>query len=97
MSSALRNSSSSNNAMIEPSINGTIISRNIADANDALTVNLTNASSTGLILDAQAAGSTKASIEKDGSVNTTAMFKYGSSAYTVYNSVDKSIDFVFID
>jgi hypothetical protein len=57
-----------NNAYVNTSSTGTIISRNIADANDALTVNLANPSSTGLILDAQAAGTTVASIAKNGTV-----------------------------
>jgi hypothetical protein len=91
----LYNSSNNDNSSVVVPNTGTVISRNVADANDALTVNLVHASSTGLILDAQAAGATKASIEKDGSVNTTARFKYGSNAYTEYNATDKSIDFVF--
>jgi len=93
--SGVANASSVNNARVDLNTTGTVIQRNIADANDALTINQAHASSTGLILDAQASGTTKASIEKDGSINTTSMFKYGSSAYTVYNTVDKSIDFVF--
>lgn len=62
----LGNITALNNSYIQTLITGTLISRNIADANDALTVNLQNASSTGLILDAQAAGTTVSSISKAG-------------------------------
>jgi hypothetical protein len=50
---------------------GTLISRNIADANSALIVNQVHASSTGNILELQGAGTTQASIAKDGIANFT--------------------------
>lgn len=48
----LTNSTSGNNATINPGAAGTVISRNVADANNALTVNLNNASSTGNVIQA---------------------------------------------
>jgi hypothetical protein len=89
-----------NNANINTSAGGTTISRNIADANDALTINLQNASSTGLILDAQAAGTTVASIAKNGTVTApsvvaTSTVKIG--AWTLsQNGTSGSLDFVVV-
>jgi hypothetical protein len=89
-----------NNAFISLPTTGTTISRNIADANDALTVNLANASSTGLILDAQAAGTTVASIAKNGTVTApsvvaTSTVKIG--AWTLsQNGTSGSLDFVVV-
>jgi hypothetical protein len=90
------NINNSQNARIQVTDDGAVISRNIADANDALTVNLANASSTGLILDAQAAGTTVASIAKDGTVTTpnvvaTSTVKIGS--WTLSEGATGSLDF----
>jgi hypothetical protein len=79
---------------------GTIISRNVADANDALTVNLVNASSTGLILDAQAGGTTVASIAKNGTVTApsvvaTSTVKIGAWVLS-QNGTSGSLDFVVV-
>ena len=63
------NSGSSNYAYVNVANNGTIISRNIADANPSLIVNLANASSTGDILRLQFAGANKLEITKDGFIN----------------------------
>lgn len=65
--SNLSNQLASNNAVIQPTIAGTRITRNIGDANTCLAVNQSNAASTGLIVDFQFIGSTKASIDKTGS------------------------------
>jgi len=87
--------STASNAYIQTAATGTFISRNVADANDALQVNLANASSTGDITEFQKAGTMVAKVENDGSVNTSSSFKYGSAAYTKYNATTESIDFVF--
>jgi hypothetical protein len=95
-----RNLSSLNNSTVRFDATGTVISRNVADANDALTVNLANASSTGLILDAQAAGTTVASIAKNGTVTApsvvaTSTVKIG--AWTLsQNGTSGSLDFVVV-
>ncbi len=62
----LSNATSSSYAYVNVDSSGTIISRDVADANDALTVNLVNAGSTGNILDLQAAGVTLVNVRKDG-------------------------------
>jgi hypothetical protein len=85
------------NGFISLANTGITISRNIADTNPALIVNLANTGATSDITRFQKAGTTLASVENDGSVNTSSRFKYGASAYTQYNSTDKSIDFVFAD
>lgn len=64
---SVNNATSSNNASIVLATTGTTISRSIADANTALIINQANASSTGNIVEWQAAGVTKASINKNGS------------------------------
>jgi hypothetical protein len=55
-----------NSSLIQPTDTGTIISRNIADANSALRVDLVNSSSTGNIANFQFAGANKLEITKDG-------------------------------
>jgi hypothetical protein len=87
-----------NNGYVQFQSTGIRIVRNIADANDALTVNLANASSTGLILDAQAAGTTVASIAKNGTVTApsvvaTSTVKIGSWVLSE-NGTSGSLDFV---
>jgi hypothetical protein len=67
--STVANLSSGNNALIGVATTGTIISRNIADANPSLIVNQANASSTGDILRLQFAGANKLEITKDGFIN----------------------------
>jgi hypothetical protein len=89
-----------NNGYIQLPTTGVLIARNIADANDALTINLQNASSTGLILDAQAGGTTVASIAKNGTVTApsvvaTSTVKIG--AWTLsQNGTSGSLDFVVV-
>jgi hypothetical protein len=56
------------NSFVNTSTTGTIISRNIADANAALVVNQVNASSTGDILKVQAAGTDRLTVKRDGNV-----------------------------
>jgi hypothetical protein len=63
------NITSSNNAYVNVPSTGTIISRNIADANPSLIVNQANAGSTGDILRLQSAGANKLEITKDGFIN----------------------------
>lgn len=67
---AMVNRTSLDNALISVPITGPLISRNVADANSALTVNLINASSTGKILDLQFGGVSKASINNAGNIST---------------------------
>jgi hypothetical protein len=62
----LSNSSSSNNSRITPASTGTTISRNVADTNPALIVNLANASATGNIQVWQKAGSALSQISNAG-------------------------------
>lgn len=64
----LSNLNTSTNANLSLSNNGIVISRNIADANNALTVNLINASSTGLIADFQFGGSSRVYIASNGNL-----------------------------
>lgn len=60
------NPNSTNNARIDLSNTGTVISRNVADANPALKVNLAAAGSTGKIIEFQFQGVTKASMDLNG-------------------------------
>lgn len=60
------NIANDSNARVLVETNGALISRNIADANAALTVNQVHASSTGNILNLQFGGVNKATIDKDG-------------------------------
>lgn len=62
----LKNSTNANNSYVNVGTAGTIISRNIADANPALLVNQINASSTGPIQSWQFGGVTKATIDISG-------------------------------
>jgi hypothetical protein len=84
-----------NNAFIETANTGLNIGRNAADANPALIINLANSGATSDITRFQKAAATLASVENDGSINTSAKFKYGTNAYTEYNATDNTIDFVF--
>jgi hypothetical protein len=62
----LRNGGSANNARIDVATTGTNISRNIADSNPALIVNLQNASASGNIQVWQKSGSARALITNNG-------------------------------
>ncbi len=75
--------STTNNAQIATASTGTTISRNVADANAALIVNLVHASSTGNIAKFQFGGSTKAFIDLTGNINGAAFFS--ASAQTSVN------------
>jgi len=60
-----------NDAFVELATTGVVISRNIADANSSLIVNLANTSSTGNIQQWQFGGTTQANIARDGIANFT--------------------------
>ncbi|KQQ98400.1 hypothetical protein ASF72_18315 [Arthrobacter sp. Leaf141] len=62
----LMNHASFNNAAIKPTTTGTVIDRNVADSGAALKVNNINATSTGDILQIQAATAVKARFTKAG-------------------------------
>jgi hypothetical protein len=64
--SGFHNFTSFNNALIATSTTGTSITRNVADGNHALVVNLANTSSTGDIARFHFGGSTKSYVAKDG-------------------------------
>jgi hypothetical protein len=61
--------SGNNNGRISFTSTGALISRNIADANNALRVNLANSSATGNIANFQFAGANKLEVTKDGFLN----------------------------
>jgi hypothetical protein len=63
---ALSNGSTANNAYLSMGANGVVVSRNIADANNALITDLVHASSTGKIASFRAAGSEVAYVSKAG-------------------------------
>ena len=58
------------NAAVQTTANGTVIVRNVADANSALTVNQSNGTSTGLVLDLQFGSVSKFSVSTAGTVAT---------------------------
>ncbi|MDP4153533.1 MAG: hypothetical protein Q8865_08885 [Bacillota bacterium] len=62
---------SNNNATIALNTAGTVVTRNVADGNAALTINQVNSASTGEIASFQFNGTKKASIDKNGNFNTT--------------------------
>jgi hypothetical protein len=59
------------NGSVSVGTNGPVITRNVADANPSLIVNLSNASSTGEIARFQWQGTTQATIARDGIANFT--------------------------
>jgi hypothetical protein len=63
------NRTSGNNASLETLSTGSVISRNVADANPALIVNQVHASSTGNIANFQFGGANKLEVTKDGFLN----------------------------
>jgi hypothetical protein len=65
----IANRNSTNNAYLNLQNAGTTISRNIADANPSLIVNLANSSSTGNIANFQFASANKLEVTKDGFLN----------------------------
>jgi hypothetical protein len=69
-----------NNSFVNTASTGTTISRNVADSNSALKVNLANASATGNIVEFQHAGVTKSFIDKDGNFS-------GASVIPTYTSL----------
>jgi hypothetical protein len=79
----LLNFSDSNNGSIVMLNAGTTISRNIADTNPALIVNLANASATGNIQVWQKAGVAKAVIDNGGYFSGTGVYNLSSSANAV--------------
>jgi hypothetical protein len=65
------NATTGQNAFVSVPSTGTVISRDIADANSALKVNIINASSTANIAEFQFTGTTQASVARDGIANFT--------------------------
>jgi hypothetical protein len=78
----LRNGGSGNNAKIDVATTGTTISRNVADSNPALVVNLANASASGNIQVWQKAGSDKAWVDNNGN------FVGNNTDIVVYETTD---------
>jgi hypothetical protein len=78
----IHNISNANNAQLNIPTTGTIISRNIADSNPALIVNLANASASGNIQVWQKAGSAKAWIDNNGN------FVGNNTDIVVYETTD---------
>jgi hypothetical protein len=78
------NLTNTNNARVGVGTNGAVISRNVADANPALIVNLANAGATDDIIRFQKAGSTLSRVQNDGSINipTGATYKINGVAHT---------------
>jgi trimeric autotransporter adhesin len=66
----LRNLTGQNNSRVDTTNNGTIIQRNIADANSALRINIANNASTANIVEFQKEGVTLSQIRNDGSLAT---------------------------
>lgn len=66
----IRNLTSAGNAQITLPNTGVVITRNIADANSALQVNLANAGSTAAIQEFQFTGTTVASVSKEGIITS---------------------------
>jgi hypothetical protein len=77
----LYNPTSSLNSYIQTLSTGTVIRRNIADSNTALKVNQIHASSTGNLLDLQAAGTNVISFRKDGTLLAPAIFTIDPSTH----------------
>jgi len=86
-SGGLANTSTLNNAYVQPTANGTLISRNVADSNIALTVQQTNASSTGNILVLQNSGGTVVAISQAGGYTQT-----GTASNTLSGATTLSVN-----
>jgi len=74
----LRNLATSANSTISVSNTGAVITRNVADTNPALIVNLANASATGNIQVWQKAGSASAFVNNSGEIGTSAILNLAS-------------------
>jgi hypothetical protein len=79
VSPRIQSSSGGNNSVIELNPTGTTISRNIADTNPALIVNLANASATGNIQVWQKAGTAQAFVSNNGSISSSNSFYNGGN------------------
>lgn len=66
----MSNPVSSNNANFAPANNGPVITRNVADANPALLINLANAGATGRIVDFLTNGISRAYVTNTGAIKT---------------------------
>jgi hypothetical protein len=66
--SGVANAATVNNSRLDLNTTGSVISRNIADANTALIVNQIHASSTGDVLKVQAAGTDRLTVKRDGNI-----------------------------
>jgi len=92
-SGGLSNAVTGNNALIRPLDAGTIISRNIADTNPALIVNLQNSSATGNIEVWQRAGVARAWITRFGEFVGSGLYNSSSinNSYIVLDATGTSI------
>jgi hypothetical protein len=89
MNGSVQNLSTGNNATINPSTTGTSITRNVADANPALIVQQTNASSTGDIVQFKNSSVTAMKVAQNG---TTTIGSSGS-AIKMVKSATATLDF----
>ena len=86
--------SGNNNGRISFTSTGALISRNIADANNALRVNLANSSSTGNIANFQFAGANKLEVTKDGFLNqngTRLFHQTGATSNTFFGTTSGNL------
>lgn len=90
---AVQNPSGANNSNVSLNSTGTVISRNVADANSALIVNQINASSTGLILDAQFGGTSKLSVDTAGKLSIAGSIATASTQTVVNCSTSGTVTF----
>jgi hypothetical protein len=83
-SQGIGNLTSTNNAYVQLSTTGTTISRNIADTNPALIINLANAGSTAFIQKWQKAGTDLAYVSNNGTIAATQFSNYNSGNNAVF-------------
>ena len=90
------NKASVSNSRIYVEDTGSLITRNIADANTCLKINQVHASSTGLITDFQFGGVSKASVDKDGVIKIGTKTPASASAAGVAGTVCWDADWIFV-
>jgi hypothetical protein len=83
-SQGIGNLTSTNNAYVQLSTTGTTISRNVADTNPALIINLANAGSTAFIQKWQKAGTDLAYVSNNGTIAATQFSNYNSGNNAVF-------------
>ena len=88
LTNAVFNLNSGANAIAYFDITGTTISRNVADANHALIINLTNASSTGSITSFRKASSEVLSVNGTGALTWTGTSAITAGAYQIARNAD---------